>query len=141
MISIGGENNHVATTPSLTLKSVRSGRNVLIVCSVLVVLTGPFLFQAIVILMEWKDLLPSWYLFGATWMYVSNTFVNSFVYIIVFRSGVSIYGFTFAWTRLNIIFIDNTRYRHLSSVCMKHTIIFRFIAASSAVLRHSYVNN
>ena len=86
VISIGGENNHVATTPSLTLKSVRSGRNVLIVCSVLVLLTSPFIFLTVVILMEWKDLLPSWYLFGATWMYASNTFVNSFVYIIVFRS-------------------------------------------------------
>ena len=85
VISIGGENNHVATTPYLTLKSVRSGRNVLIVCSTLVVLAGPFLFQAIAVLMKLEDVLPSWYLFGAIWMYASNTFINSFVYIIVFR--------------------------------------------------------
>ena len=85
-ISIGGESNHVATNPSLTLKSVRSGRNVLIVCSTLVVLTGPFIFQSVVKLMDLKDVLPSWYKFGATWVYLSNTFVNSFVYIIVFRS-------------------------------------------------------
>ena len=41
VMSIGRENSHVVTIPSLTLKSVRSGRNVLIVCLVVVLLTIP----------------------------------------------------------------------------------------------------
>ena len=53
---------------------------------------------------------------------------------------VSTYKFTFVWTCLSITIINNIMYRHLSSVGMKHTSIFSFISASSAVLRHSYVN-
>ena len=40
--SIGGENGSQATVPSLTFKSIRSGRNVLIVCLAFIVLTIPF---------------------------------------------------------------------------------------------------
>ena len=86
VVSIGGENDNVAPVESLTVKSIRSGRNVLIVCLALVVLTIPYFIQAIVTLLGARDSLPSWYRFGATWMFVSNTFINSFIYLVVFRS-------------------------------------------------------
>ena len=86
VVSIGGENDNVAPIESLTVKSIRSGRNVLIVCLALVVLTMPYFILAIMALLGAGDGLPSWYKFGATWMFVSNTFINSFIYLVVFRS-------------------------------------------------------
>ena len=83
--SIGGENDNVAPIESLTMKSIRSGRNVLIVCLALVVLTAPYISLAIMALLGARDGLPSWYSFGATWMFVSNTFINSLIYLVVFR--------------------------------------------------------
>ena len=86
VVSIGGENDYVAPIESLTVKSIRSGRNVLIVCLALVILTIPYFILAIMALFGARDGLPSWYMFGATWMFVSNTFINSFIYLVVFRS-------------------------------------------------------
>ena len=86
VVSIGGEINYVAPIESLTMKSIRSGRNVLIVCLALIVLTIPYFILAIMALLESSDGLPLWYSFGATWMCVSNTFINSLIYLVVFRS-------------------------------------------------------
>ena len=85
--SIGGENSHVVTiNPSLTLKSVRSGRNLLIVCLALVLLTIPCIIYIIVFLLRLRDAMPTWYMFVAVWMFESNRFINSLIYIIVFQS-------------------------------------------------------
>ena len=86
VMSIGGCNSDVVTVPSLTLKSVRSGRNVLIVCLALVLLTIPYIIHVVVFLMGLSELMPPWYMFVATWMLESNTFVNSLIYIVVFQS-------------------------------------------------------
>ena len=86
VVSIGGENDNVAPVESLTMKSIRSGRNVLIVCLALVVLTIPYFVTTIMTLLGARDGLPSWYKFGASWMCVSNTFINSLIYLVVFRS-------------------------------------------------------
>ena len=85
-VSIGGEINYVAPIESLTMKSIRSGRNILIVCLALVVLTIPYFIKATMWLLGPRDGQPSWYSFGATWMCVSNTFINSLIYLVVFRS-------------------------------------------------------
>ena len=85
-VSIGGENDYVAPIESLTMKSIRSGRNILIVCLALVVLTIPYFIKATMWLLGPRNGLPSWYSFGATWMSVSNTFINSLIYLVVFRS-------------------------------------------------------
>ena len=84
--SIGGENSHVVIIPSLTLKSVRSGRNRLIVCLALVLLTSPCIVHIIVFLLRLRNVMPVWYMFVAVWMFESNTFINSLIYIIVFQS-------------------------------------------------------
>ena len=86
VISIGGENSHVATVSSSTLKAIQSGRNVLIVCLALVVLTIPYLIQATIGMLKLDKLLPSWFEFLATRIFLSNSFVNSLIYIVVFRS-------------------------------------------------------
>ena len=86
VVSIGGENDNVAPVESLTMKSIRSGRNVLIVCLALVVLTIPYFVLSIASLLGASDGLPAWYHFGASWMCVSNTFINSLIYLVVFRS-------------------------------------------------------
>ena len=86
VVSIGGEINYVAPIESMTMKSIRSGRNVLIVCLALVVLTIPYFVTTIMTLVESSDGLPSWFRFGVTWMCVSNTFINSLIYLVVFRS-------------------------------------------------------
>jgi len=86
VISIGGENSHVATVSSSTLKAIQSGRNVLIVCLALVVLTIPYLIQATIGMLKLDKHLPSWFEFLATRIFLSNSFINSLIYIVVFRS-------------------------------------------------------
>ena len=84
--SIGGETDNVAGAPSSTLKSIRSGRNVLIVCLALVVLTIPYVIFILVRLLRRNYAFPSWVIFIITWIMVSNTFINSLIYLVVFRS-------------------------------------------------------
>ena len=86
VISLGGESNSVASVPSLTLKTVRSGRNVLIICLAFVVLTIPFILHTAMSLMRMRYLFPVWFNFFVIWTFMSNSFVNSLIYIFVFRS-------------------------------------------------------
>ena len=85
VISLGGESNSVASIPSLTLKTARSGRNVLIICLAFVVLTSPFILHAAMSLMGMRYVFPVWFNFFVIWTFLSNTFVNSLIYIFVFR--------------------------------------------------------
>ena len=86
VLSLGSERNSVASVPSLTLKTVRSGRNVLIICLAFVVLTIPLIIYAAMALMGMRYLFPLWFNFFVIWTFTSNTFVNSLIYIFVFRS-------------------------------------------------------
>ena len=84
--SIGGENGSQATVPSLTFKAIRSGRNVLIVCLAFIVLTIPF---CVIAALSGFGLTKHWsqmYKFTASWIVLSNSFINSFIYIVLFRS-------------------------------------------------------
>ena len=84
--SIGG--NTVATTGdvSVTLMAIRSGRNVIIMCAVTVLLTIPLLTYAVAIAISARG--TSWPLMGfmTLWIAVCNTFVNSLLYLFLFRS-------------------------------------------------------
>ena len=84
--SIGGENDAVATIPSLTFKSIRSGRNVLVICLAFLILIIPGIVYAAMYTFELDNHLPSSYKFTATWILLCNSFVNSLMYIILFRS-------------------------------------------------------
>ena len=84
--SIGGQSGALANTPSLTLKSIRSGRNVLIICLAFLILTIPFAVYFLMYTFELDTHLPSSYTFVATWILLSNSSVNSLLYIVLFRS-------------------------------------------------------
>ena len=84
--SVGVEHSSHVVVPSLTLKSVRSGRNVLIICMALVVLTIPFVVFASMSLLGLTKYIPVWFSFAVTWMLSSNSFINSLIYSFVFRS-------------------------------------------------------
>ena len=68
------------------MKSIRSGRNVLIMCSVYVILPIPVgVFTVADSIWNLNGLLQ-WYQFIAIWISMCNTSVNSLIYLIVFRS-------------------------------------------------------
>ena len=83
--SIGGGTCNVANIPYLTLKSVRSGRNVLIICLALIALTIPYCVNATVALLGFAKQVPLWFDFAAIWLILSNSFINSLIYILIFR--------------------------------------------------------
>ena len=84
--SIGGNTATTATDVSLTLMSIRSGRNVLIICAVTVILTIPgIIYSAGLSIYGGTGLSPS-FGFIAIWIAMCNTFVNSLLYLFLFRS-------------------------------------------------------
>ena len=84
--SIGGNTAATETDVSLTLMSIRSGRNVLIMCAVTVLLTIPLLTYAVALTISGRG--TSWPLIGfvTVWIAICNTFVNSLLYLFLFRS-------------------------------------------------------
>ena len=84
--AIGGNAVATATGLSLTMMSIRSGRNVLIVCGVTVILTIPaIIYDVGLSIYGGTGLWPS-FGFIATWIAMCNTFVNSLLYLFIFRS-------------------------------------------------------
>ena len=84
--SIGGEVGAVATTPNLTLKSIRSGRNVLLICLAYVILTIPITVSIIASVLGKSNNLPALYTFICVWILMCNSSANSLIYLILFRS-------------------------------------------------------
>ena len=84
--SIGGHAGTVVNNASLTLQSIRSGRNVLLVCLGVLVLTIPIVVLFVENYAGGKVLQSSsTYTFAAVWMAMSNTVVNSLLYLVLFR--------------------------------------------------------
>ena len=73
-------------TYSLTLKTIRSGKNILLICLAFLILTLPIGFYLIALILEFQDKLPSSFPFLANWIFVCNSSVNSFLYLVLFRS-------------------------------------------------------
>ena len=84
--SIGGESGASGNISSLTLKSIRSGRNVLIMCSVYVILPIPIGVFTIADTIGQSNRLPQWFQFIALWISMCTTFANSLIYLTLFRS-------------------------------------------------------
>ena len=83
--SIGGQSGNSGKTASLTVQSIRSGRNVLLVCLGFVMLTVPIV---VLLLMRFTGVItnpPQSYIFAAVWLAMCNSFVNSLLYLILFR--------------------------------------------------------
>ena len=83
--SIRGHIDVVGNIPSLTSRSIRSGRNVLIICLADLILTIPAVIRNITIIIWKENDLPDSFKFFAIWALYSNTFVNSLLYLILFR--------------------------------------------------------
>ena len=85
--SIGGNTVATAGDVSVMLMLIRSGRNVLIMCAVTVLLTIPLLVYAAVLAISGLGK-SSWLLtaFATLWIGICNTFVNSLLYLFLFRS-------------------------------------------------------
>ena len=84
--SIGGENYVSENVPSVTMKSLRSGRNVLLMCLAYVVLTIPIVVDVLVSVAGREDYLSSSYRFAAVWIMLCNSSINSVIYLVLFRS-------------------------------------------------------
>ena len=84
--SIGGEVVQALNMPALTLKSIRSGKNVLIICLAYLILTIPMAVDVFAIVIQKDMYLPSWYGFAAVWILMCNSSVNCILYLVLFRS-------------------------------------------------------
>ena len=71
---------------SPTSSAIRSGKNVLIMCFTDMVLKIPVIVYIIGILLGKESAMPPSFKFLAIWIMLSNTFVNSFLYLVVFKS-------------------------------------------------------
>ena len=84
--SIGGHAGSAVNNASLTLQSIRSGRNVLLVCLGVLVFTIPIVVLFVEKFAGGKVLQSSsTYNFAAVWMAMSNTIVNGLLYLVLFR--------------------------------------------------------
>ena len=84
--SIGGNNVEAGVTPSATVTSIRSGKNVLIICAGILVLTIPVIIYGVGVLMWGFHNVSSSYGFVACWIAMCNSFVNGLLYLVLFRS-------------------------------------------------------
>ena len=83
--SVAGGNNSVGNTGFVTAQAIRSSKNVIVICivSLLFNLT-PFTFGVIGNISSTP--LPDVFNFVHLWLYESNTFVNSLLYLVLFSS-------------------------------------------------------
>ena len=70
----------------VTLRAIRSARNVLIICSVLMILTIPLIVFALMRHTGHGKTITRDFKFVAIWLFSCNTFMNSFLYIVLHRS-------------------------------------------------------
>ena len=84
--TIGGDNTLSENVPSVTMKSLRSGKNILLMCLAYVALTIPMLIDVSAAMTGREEYLPSWYRFISVWIMLCNSSVNSVIYLVFFRS-------------------------------------------------------
>ena len=76
----------VGNIPSLTSKSIRSGKNVIIICLAYLILTIPVAVEIAVVIVRKEKYVPSMVKFADVWTVFCNSFVNSLLYLILFRN-------------------------------------------------------
>ena len=84
--SIGGHGGIVENNPPVTVHTIRSGKNVLVISLAVLLLTLPSASVVAVIAAGREADLPNWYKFMGIWIYMSNSSVNSLLYVTLFRS-------------------------------------------------------
>ena len=70
----------------VTLQAIRSGRNVLVICAVSVVLTLPLVAFALLRNTIGNHKINTVFSFSAMWLFSCNSFMNSFLYLTLYRS-------------------------------------------------------
>ena len=86
VMSIGGQNADAGTSSSLTLRAMRSGKNILLLCLALLILSVPLIIYVIAVMIGRERDLPSSFQFIATWTAMSNSAANSLFYLVLFKS-------------------------------------------------------
>ena len=84
--SIGGDSVVTGNSASVTLQTIRSGRNVLLMCMGVVVITFPITTAIVLRAVGLENKLPSWYGFVAFWIGLCNASFNCVLYLVLFRS-------------------------------------------------------
>ena len=83
--SVAVGSNSIGNTGFVTVQAIRSSRNVIIICVVSLVLNTPiFAFIVLRFLTEYH--IPDVFSFVSMWVFESNTFVNSLLYLLLFKS-------------------------------------------------------
>ena len=82
--SIGGYDHGALSGQTLTIQSVRSGRNILIICLAALALTIPMVVYSFSVLLDTD--VPSSFAFASVWILQCNSSVNGIIYLTVFRS-------------------------------------------------------
>ena len=82
--SIGGVDSDASTDHSLTLQSIRSGRNILLICAAALILTLPMLIYALGVVAGIHT--PASYQFASVWIVMCNSSANGIIYLTVFRT-------------------------------------------------------
>ena len=78
-------NNSTGKTGFVTVQAIRSSRNVIIICAVSLVLNTP-VFAFIVLRYLTAYPIPDVFSFLSMWVFESNTFMNSLLYLLLFKS-------------------------------------------------------
>ncbi len=76
----------VGNIPSLTSKSIRSGKNVIIIFLAYLILTIPVAVEVAAVIVGKEKYVHSMVKFAAVWTVFYNSFVNSLLYLILFRN-------------------------------------------------------
>ena len=78
-------NSSIGKTGFVTVQAIRSSRNVIIICVVSLVLNTP-IFAYVVLHFLTAYRIPHGFSFISIWVFESNTFVNSLLYLLLFKS-------------------------------------------------------
>ncbi|KAI0227670.1 hypothetical protein LSAT2_021827 [Lamellibrachia satsuma] len=82
----GGGGGGAINTGLVTLQTIRSAKNILIICFVSIALNVPLLTFAVLRHAIYSQQIARVFSFIAVWLYNCNSFMNSFLYLILYRS-------------------------------------------------------
>ena len=81
-----GSGGAVVSAGFVTVKAIRSAKNILIICFVSITFTIPILMFAVIRHATKGQRVTEAFSFSVVWMFSCNSFMNSFLYVILHRS-------------------------------------------------------
>jgi len=76
--------NSIGNTSFVTIQAIRSSRNVLVICVVSLILDTPLIVFAVLDTLTGTHI-PHVFSFVSAWLFQSNTFMNSLLYLVLFK--------------------------------------------------------